>query len=55
MSRSWAELFGDAEAPAHEQRERGFFGRLRNSLAKSRRALTGELASAAFDPAATES
>ena len=30
--------------------QRGFFGRLRDSLSKSRRALTAELASAAFDP-----
>ena len=28
----------------------GFFGRLRDSLGKSRRALTGELAAATFDP-----
>ncbi len=51
MARSWAELLGDADGPQEtaEQRE-GFFGRLRESLGKSRRALTGELAAAAFDP-----
>ena len=34
--------------------QRGFFGRLRDSLSKSRRALAGELAAAAFDPADDE-
>src|SRR5207247_1355936 len=33
-----------------EDEQRGFFGRLRESLSKSRRALTEELAAAAFDP-----
>ena len=51
MARSWAELFGDAEGPQEtEAEQRGFFGRLRESLGKSRRALVGELAAAAFDP-----
>jgi fused signal recognition particle receptor len=51
MARTWAELLGDAEGPAEsEEEQRGFFGRLRESLGKSRRALTGELAAAAFDP-----
>jgi fused signal recognition particle receptor len=51
VSRTWAELLGDAEAGEREERERaGFFARLRDSLAKSRRALTEELAAAAFDP-----
>src|SRR5919107_4142098 len=51
MARSWAELFGDAEGPQETEEQRaGFFGRLRDSLGKSRRALTGELAAAAFDP-----
>jgi fused signal recognition particle receptor len=51
MARSWSELLGDAEGPEEtaEQRD-GFFGRLRDSLGKSRRALTGELAAATFDP-----
>ena len=34
--------------------ETGFFGRLRDSLGKSRRALTEQLAVAAFDPADDE-
>src|ERR671911_2319289 len=51
MARSWAELLGDAEAPQETvEEQQGFFGRLRDSLGKSRRALTGELAAAAFDP-----
>ena len=51
MSRSWAELLGDAEGPQETEEQRaGFFGRLRESLGKSRRALTSELAAAAFDP-----
>jgi fused signal recognition particle receptor len=51
MARSWAQLLGDAEGPEEtEEEQRGFFGRLRESLGKSRRALTGELAAAAFDP-----
>ena len=53
MSRTWGELLGDADAaPEQEEAERtGFFGRLRDSLGKSRRALTEQLAAAAFDPA----
>jgi fused signal recognition particle receptor len=52
MSRTWGELLGDAEAaPEQEELERtGFFGRLRDSLGKSRRALTEQIAAAAFDP-----
>ena len=51
MARSWAELLGDAEGPRESAEEQqGFLGRLRESLGKSRRALTGELAAAAFDP-----
>jgi fused signal recognition particle receptor len=50
MARSWAELLGDAE---DEQttlaEERTFFSRLRDSLGKSRRALTDQLAEAAFE------
>jgi fused signal recognition particle receptor len=50
MARSWAELLGDAETDEHaDEEQRGFFGRLRNSLSKSRRALTGQLALATFD------
>src|SRR5690242_5668237 len=51
MARSWGELLGDADAaPEPEERQAGMFSRLRDSLSKSRRALTGELAAAAFDP-----
>jgi fused signal recognition particle receptor len=54
MSRSWGELLGE-EGAAPEPEEQGgrFFSRLRDSLSKSRKALTGEIASAvvAFDPA----
>ena len=49
MSRTWAELLGDAVTEADEPERTGFFGRMRESLAKSRRALTAELAAAAFD------
>ena len=53
MARSWGELLGEAGA-AQEPEEQGgrFFSRLRDSLSKSRRALTGELASAAPDVSA---
>jgi len=51
MARSWGELLGDANgAPEPEEQRSGFFGRLRDSLSKSRRALTEQLAAAAFDP-----
>ena len=51
MARSWSELLGDVEGPEETAEEQqGFFGRLRDSLGKSRRALTGELAAATFDP-----
>ena len=51
MSRTWSDLFGDAESGAHDEEERsGFFSRLRESLSKSRRALTDQLVAAAFDP-----
>jgi fused signal recognition particle receptor len=52
VSRTWGELLGDANAaPEQEEAERaGFFGRLRDSLGKSRRALTEQIAAAAFDP-----
>src|ERR671910_1164994 len=55
MARSWAELLGDAEGPQESvEEQQGFFGRLRDSLGKSRRALTGELAAAAFDPSSAD-
>jgi fused signal recognition particle receptor len=48
---SWAELLGDDDAGEEPEEERvGFFARLRDSLGRSRRALVGELAAAAFDP-----
>ena len=51
MARSWAELLGEPDArPEPEEQRAGMFARLRDSLSKSRRALTGELAAAAFDP-----
>ena len=52
MARSWGQLLGDSDAPAEtEEAQRGFFGRLRESLGKSRRALTEQITVAAFDPA----
>jgi fused signal recognition particle receptor len=51
MARSWGELLGEAgAAPEPEEQGGRLFSRLRDSLSKSRRALTGELAAAAFDP-----
>jgi fused signal recognition particle receptor len=51
VARSWGELLGDTDArPEPEEERSGFFSRLRDSLSKSRRALTQELAAAAFDP-----
>ena len=49
MSRTWAELLGDESTAADEPERSGFLGRMRESLAKSRRALTAELATAGFD------
>ncbi len=52
MARTWAEFLGDAEGPYEtEVARQGFVGRLRDSLARSRRALTEQLAVAVFDPA----
>jgi fused signal recognition particle receptor len=49
--RSWDELLGEpGAAPEPEEERAGLFARLRESLGKSRRALTAELAFAAFDP-----
>jgi fused signal recognition particle receptor len=51
VARSWSELLGEEDAQPEPDEERtGLFSRLRDSLSKSRRALTQELASAAFDP-----
>ncbi len=56
MTRSWAELLGDSEGPQEDEADRrGFFGRLRESLSKSRRALAEQIVVAAFDPADDES
>jgi fused signal recognition particle receptor len=51
MARSWAQLLGESgNGDAAEAERGGMFARLRDSLSKSRRALTGELAAATFDP-----
>jgi fused signal recognition particle receptor len=56
MTRSWGELLGDADHPDETEDERaGFLTRLRDSLGKTRRAMTDQLAAAAFDPADDES
>ena len=50
MARSWGEFFGDTDtADESAADQEGFFSRLRDSLGKSRRALTDQLAAAAFD------
>jgi fused signal recognition particle receptor len=52
VARSWAELLGDAEgAEETDADQAGFFSRLRDSLGKSRRALTEQIAAGTFDPA----
>jgi fused signal recognition particle receptor len=51
MARSWSELLGEANAsPEPEEARGGMFSRLRDSRSKSRRALTEQIAAAAFDP-----
>jgi fused signal recognition particle receptor len=50
MSMTWSELLGDEPTAADEPERTGLFSRMRDSLAKSRRALTEQLAEAAFDP-----
>jgi len=51
LPRSWAELLGEENAQPEPETDRaGLFSRLRDSLTKSRQALTAELASATFDP-----
>jgi len=55
LPRSWAELLGEENAQPEPEAERaGLFSRLRDSLSKSRQALTAELASATFDPGDTD-
>ena len=52
MTRTWAEFLGDDEGePEEAERQRGWFGRLRESLTASRQALTRELL---FDPSDEE-
>ena len=48
MARSWAELLGEGAADETAEQQAGFFDRLRDSLSRSRRALTQQLV--AFDP-----
>jgi fused signal recognition particle receptor len=51
VPRSWSELLGEEEAAPEPEAERtGLFSRLRDSLSKSRRALTEQIQAAAFDP-----
>jgi fused signal recognition particle receptor len=55
MARSWGEFLGDTDQPDEtEAQQEGFFSRLRDSLGKTRRAMTDQLAAAAFDPADEE-
>src|SRR3954470_7044801 len=49
MARSWAELLGDEAAPAEESEGSGMFARLRDSLGRSRPALTEQIGVATFD------
>ena len=54
MARSWGDLLGDGRDEGEsEEQQRGLFGRLRDSLSRSRQALTAELAAATFDPGNT--
>jgi fused signal recognition particle receptor len=54
MTRTWGELLGDDSTDETVEERAGFLGRLRDSLSKSRRALTQQLAVGAFDPADEE-
>jgi fused signal recognition particle receptor len=49
MARSWAELLGDETTAAQQESGSGMFSRLRDSLGRSRRALTEQIGVAAFD------
>ena len=52
MARTWAELLGDENgAPEPAERGGGMFSRLRDSLGRSRRALTEQIGAASFDAA----
>jgi fused signal recognition particle receptor len=56
MARSWPELLGDEGAAAEpEAQSGGMFARLRDSLGRSRRALTEQIGLASFDPNETGS
>ena len=48
MARSWGELLGQGAGDESTDEQVGFFGRLRDSLSRSRRALTSQFAG--FDP-----
>jgi fused signal recognition particle receptor len=51
MPRSWSELLGENGAGGDtEAEQQGFFSKLRDSLGRSRRALTEQLEAAVFDP-----
>lgn len=52
MSRSWGELLGEGASDESADEQSGFFGRLRDSLSRSRRALTQQFAG--FDPDAED-
>jgi fused signal recognition particle receptor len=49
MATTWSELLGDASTEADEPERTGLLSRMRESLAKSRRALAAEIATAGFD------
>jgi len=56
VARTWGELLGDGKPDEESSEQRaGLFSRLRDSLGRSRRALTQELAAATFDPGDTAS
>src|SRR3954468_5135063 len=52
MPRSWGELLGEGSSDESADEQAGFFGRLRDSLSRSRRALTHQFAG--FDPNAED-
>src|SRR5689334_10491304 len=51
MARTWSELLGDDSRGGEEEAGSGFFSRLRDSLGRSRRALTEQIGVASFDAA----
>jgi len=55
VSRTWSELLGDGPSQETDEPERtGFLSRLRDSLAKSRRALAEQIVAGTLDPADEE-